>query len=82
MPEPIPTRGTKRPAFGTGQGATFTMGCYGLLYASPCVNKGTNQTSWMTGALDLAGVRRILQQRVDMGAYETAPPAGSMFVVR
>jgi hypothetical protein len=49
---------------------------YTLQAASPCLDKGTNQT-WMTGALDLAGSNRLamatitsLTAIVDLGAYE------------
>ena len=55
---------------------------YRLLYASPCINQGTNQT-WMTNSLDLAGVPRLQNLVVDMGAYETLVPAGgTVFVIR
>lgn len=40
-----------------------------LADSSPCVNTGSNQ-DWMIGAKDFAGVTRILQNTVDMGAYE------------
>ena len=59
-----------------------SAGNYRLLSNSPCVNTGTN-LSWMAGALDLDGRRRISRsyQRVDMGAYEYAySAAGEMFV--
>lgn len=48
-----------------------------LLSNSPCVNAGTNQ-DWMTGAVDLDGRPRIIDGRVDMGAYErgSALPMG------
>ncbi len=47
--------------------------------ASPCVNKGINQ-DWM--ALDLDGNRRVLGGTVDMGAYESEPPRGTLFLLR
>ena len=40
-----------------------------LAPGSPCMNTGTNQ-SWMTGARDLGGQKRIWYGTVDMGAYE------------
>lgn len=51
---------------------------YSLTYASPCWNAGTNQP-WMAGARDLAGYRRIINSRVDMGAYEIWQVKGAMF---
>ena len=44
-------------------------GNYRLQAGSPCVDTGTNQT-WMSGAMDLGGRPRIINDRVDMGAYE------------
>jgi hypothetical protein len=41
-----------------------------LQRASPCRNAGTNQP-WMASATDLSGSPRILENIVDMGAYET-----------
>ena len=40
-----------------------------LLSNSPCINRGMNQ-DWMIGAMGLDGIRRIINGRVDMGAYE------------
>jgi hypothetical protein len=54
-----------------GYGTNLTIGNYRLQAISPCVNTGTNQ-DWMTGALDLDGLPRILREYVDMGAYEAA----------
>ncbi|MBN1669386.1 MAG: hypothetical protein JXR37_00020 [Kiritimatiellae bacterium] len=42
---------------------------YRLVYDSPCVNVGGNQ-SWMSGATDLGGRPRIASGIVDIGAYE------------
>jgi hypothetical protein len=42
---------------------------YGLLYGSPCINKGKNE-DWMWGAVDLDVNPRIWGGTVDMGAYE------------
>jgi hypothetical protein len=53
---------------------------YQLQNASPCIDKGLN-LGWMTGALDLAGNRRIYRT-VDMGCYEAMPPPGVMFTFR
>lgn len=43
-----------------------------LRASSPCVNAGTNR-AWMAAAQDLDGRARILDQRVDLGAYERDP---------
>lgn len=45
-------------------------GNYRLAAGSPCINAGTNQ-DWMTNSVDLDGLARIVQGRVDMGAYES-----------
>lgn len=47
------------------------VGNYRLRVNSPCINTGSNQT-WMAGALDLDGNRRLdgVTGLVDMGAYE------------
>ncbi|MCX6993749.1 MAG: right-handed parallel beta-helix repeat-containing protein [Kiritimatiellaeota bacterium] len=52
-----------------------------LQSSSPCINAGVNRT-WMDGALDLEGNRRIDQfnGQVDIGAYEYLP-AGTLFVI-
>ena len=52
------------------QVVNFAGGNYRLSANSPCVNAGTNQTSWMTTGVDLDGRTRIRYGRVDMGAYE------------
>lgn len=44
-------------------------GNYRLQVGSPCINAGTNQ-DWMTGAMDLDGHSRIVDNVVDVGAYE------------
>ncbi len=59
---------------------------YRLLAVSPCVDQGTNQ-SWMASAKDLDGNARIVNGRVDMGAYEfvgapMAPAAPTMAMMR
>jgi hypothetical protein len=48
---------------------------------SPCRNAGLN-LPWMQEATDLAGKTRILSGTVDMGAYEIAPPAGTLILVQ
>ncbi len=48
-------------------------GDFRLQASSPCVNAGINQ-EWMMGASDLDGDPRILDGRVDMGAYECRDP--------
>ncbi len=45
------------------------LGDFRLQPDSPCIDAGTNLL-WMTAAADLAGHTRILNDRVDMGAYE------------
>ena len=47
-------------------------GNYRLQEGSPCINAGTN-LPWMVGATDLDGNPRIIDGRVDMGAYEFVP---------
>lgn len=47
---------------------------------SPCINAGEIVT-WMKGAVDLAGNPRVMGGSVDMGAYETRPPYGTLFMV-
>lgn len=54
---------------------------YRLAEGSPCINTGLT-LSWMTGATDLGGNRRIMAGRVDMGAYEAMPPGGTVFKLR
>jgi hypothetical protein len=45
-----------------------------LLPGSPCINTGTNET-WTSADSDLAGMPRILDGTVDVGAYEFGPLA-------
>ncbi len=47
-------------------------GDFRLSSVSPCINTGTN-VAWMTGATDLDGRPRIIDDIVDMGTYEFAP---------
>ncbi len=56
-------------------------GNFKLLSGSPCRNVGLN-LPWMGIASDLAGQSRIRSGRVDMGAYEAAPPAGTLILIR
>ena len=56
-------------------------GDYHVDSESPCINAGTNLT-WMATSTDLDGVDRVQSGTVDMGAYESMPPAGTMFMVR
>lgn len=56
-------------------------GDYRLSLDSPCINAGTNQ-AWMWTATDLRGAKRISQSTVDMGAYETLPPASTLVILR
>lgn len=54
-----------------GGSAGFAEGSYRLDPAvpSPCIDAGTN-AAWMTKAKDLDGNARIINARVDLGAYE------------
>jgi hypothetical protein len=55
---------------------------YRLAAGSPGVNQGTN-VGWMTTATDLAGLPRVGQKRVDMGAYERPSYlTGSFMIVK
>jgi hypothetical protein len=66
---------TNNPSF-----VDFDNGNYRISIFSYCRNAGTNQ-SWMTTAIDLDGEPRIMEEIVDMGAYETVPePAGLLLV--
>ncbi len=49
-------------------------GNYRLESGSPCINKGTNV--WLETAVDLDGKSRIVDDIVDMGAYEFNPFSG------
>ena len=55
---------TNSPAF-----VNLAAGDYRLTGFSPCIGAGTNQ-DWMLGATDLAGNPRVLDGRVDLGAFE------------
>ena len=55
---------TNDPAF-----LSPATGNYTPAYYSPCINAGTN-ADWMIGGVDLAGLPRIVNSIVDMGAYE------------
>ena len=46
-----------------------TTGDYRLLPGSPCIDAGV-LSSWMNGATDLAGHKRVFGASVDIGAYE------------
>ncbi|NLF23906.1 MAG: hypothetical protein GX590_12185 [Lentisphaerae bacterium] len=56
-------------------------GDFRLLAGSPCINVGLTRET-MAGETDLGGGRRVWQRRVDLGALEYVPPAGSLMVVR
>jgi len=45
------------------------LGNYHLQSKSPCIDAGSNQ-GWMTGAKDMDGAPRIINGRVNMGAFE------------
>jgi hypothetical protein len=65
---------------GLGYGLSHSNGGYRLADGSPCVNAGTNAT-WMIGAVDLAGLPRLVGARVDIGAYEL-PRVGTLIALR
>ncbi len=60
--------------------ADAAAGDFRLNPLSPCVDAGFVQ-SWMTNAFDYGGRRRIINERVDMGAYELLPQ-GTLFKMR
>jgi hypothetical protein len=66
---PLPDRGSGNisdpPAF-----RDVAHGDYRLRPTSPCIDAGVNE-GWMFTATDLDGNSRIINGRVDMGAYET-----------
>ena len=49
--------------------ANVAAGFFRPTAGSPCINAGTNQP-WMSSTIDLAGRSRIIQDIVDIGAYE------------
>ena len=67
---------TPKPIGGEGNFTSFPQfvnaaaGDYRLEPTSPCIDAGINE-DWMFGAVDLGGSPRILNGRVDIGAYET-----------
>ena len=74
---------TNAPRFvaeGAGFGASLTGGDFRLGKGSPCVDRGQN-LAWMRGALALDGAKRIRNSTVDVGAYEQAPPAGTVVYI-
>ncbi len=56
-----------------------STGNYRLFESSPCVNAGTN--AYITWSTDLDGTPRIIDGRVDMGAYEFIPEPGVTLVL-
>src|SRR5690606_1374600 len=50
--------------------APFIDGDYSLLNTSECINAGYNDSLPAIYSLDFAGNNRILQNTIDMGAYE------------
>jgi len=53
----------------------FEPGSYELDIQSPCINAGnTDTTGWMIPAVDLAGHLRIVDDTIDLGAYERQHP--------
>ncbi len=75
---------TVDPAFrvnGTGYGEFHQPGNYRLQYESPAVGQG-QILPWMTGAWDLDGKERIVDNTVDLGAFELQPAMATILVVR
>jgi hypothetical protein len=72
-----PTNGLNGSALGNTQAdpkfVDAVAGDFQLQKGSPCIDKGLNQ-DWMTNAVDRAGNPRILNNIVDMGAYEYRSP--------
>ncbi|MFH0908255.1 MAG: choice-of-anchor Q domain-containing protein [bacterium] len=64
----------------TNEPGFVSAGDLRLLPDSPCINAGTNQ-AWMAEATDLAGASRVLDDVVDIGAYEFIASAPLMAVV-
>jgi hypothetical protein len=56
-------------------------GDFRLASDSPAINAGSN-LAWTKLDRDLAGNSRLKGATVDMGAYESQPPAGTMFQIR
>jgi len=53
----------------------FEPGSYLLDIQSPCINSGNTDTAgWMIPAVDLAGNPRIVDDTIDLGAYERQHP--------
>jgi len=67
-------------ATGSGYGLSLVAGNYRLLGVSPCYNAGDN--SFVTLSVDLAGLARIVRNRVDMGAYEFQPKQGTVILIQ
>ena len=64
----------------TGNPLFVAANDYRLQEGSSCINQGLNQP-WMTGAVDLAGERRVMNARVDIGAYEWLPPMSTLIAI-
>ncbi len=57
------------------------LGNFRLTPASPCLNAGTSLL-WHASAMDLDDKPRVKVGKVDMGAYEWQPPAGTLMMIR
>lgn len=67
---------------GSGAGLNHVPGRYALKLGSPAADSGLD-LAWMAGAVDLAGDPRVLNGRVNMGAYEKLiPPPATLLLVR
>lgn len=64
---------------GSGGGLTFTLGDYRPVIGSPCEKTGF-VSSWMSTALDLAGLSRLNGAQADVGCYLVAVSPKSTFV--
>ena len=61
------------PRFRTSRGIPF------IPSGAPLVGAGVS-LPWMEGATDLAGNRRVIGRRPDLGAFEAAPAATTVLV--
>jgi PKD repeat protein len=67
---------------GSGVGLDHVLGDYHVLKNSPCIDTG-HLLSGLEEGLDLSGGPRLLNQGIDIGAYETwVPPAGTIMILR
>ena len=56
-------------------------GDFRIAMSSPCVDAGIFE-SWMAGAFDLAGGKRVWGDKPDIGCYEFFLPPGFLLIFR